>query len=174
MDIEEESKPTGSGETGFTFSPPTAEDGLKVHRLVANCPPLDGNSMYCNLLQCDHFAATSVKVERAGQLVAFTSGYIPPNQPDTLFIWQVAVSSSVRGNGLGTRMLNALIQRPCCQQVRYLHTTVTENNMPSTQLFERFARRLSAPLVKSPLYERNRHFGGTHDTEIRFAIGPLR
>ena len=32
--------------------PPTAEDASRVARLIASSPPLDVNSVYCNLLQC--------------------------------------------------------------------------------------------------------------------------
>lgn len=165
----------GNSTTGsFVFSSPASEDGLGVHRLVSRCPPLDENSLYCNLLQCDHFADTSVKVEQGGQLVAFISGYIPPATPDVLFIWQVAVDESVRGQGLGGRMLRHLVMRDACREVRFLHTTVTPANEASAAMFEGFARRMGAPVHREVLYDRERHFGGRHDSEVRFVIGPLR
>ena len=43
----------------LTITAPDATDGVAVHDLVQRCPPLDSNSLYCNLLQCTHFAATS-------------------------------------------------------------------------------------------------------------------
>ena len=72
----------------LSFRVPTASDGAALHQLVANCPPLDPNSFYCNLLQCSHFADTAVAVEYEGKLVGFISGYIPPGKPDTLFVWR--------------------------------------------------------------------------------------
>jgi len=71
----------------LNFRQPTAEDGYPLNQLVANSPPLDPNSVYCNLLQCTHFAETSVAVEESGQLVGFISAYIPPAKLDTVFVW---------------------------------------------------------------------------------------
>jgi len=158
---------------GFVFSPPVSSDGIRVHRLVASCPPLDENSIYCNILQCDHFAATSVKVELDGELVAFISGYIPPAEPEVLFIWQVAVSSVARGKGLGKRMMDHLINRPACEEVRFLHTTVTPDNEASAGMFASFARHVKAPVSKEVLYDSEGHFDGKHESEERFVIGPF-
>src|SRR5690625_5487399 len=74
---------------GLLFRKPSAKDGYPLHELVAASPPLDPNSAYCNLLQCTHFADTAVAVLQDDQLVGFVSGYLLPNQPSTLFVWQV-------------------------------------------------------------------------------------
>ena len=153
--------------------PPTADDGYAVHQLIAACPPLDPNSVYCNLLQCSHFADTSVAVELDGGLAGFISGYIPPRQPDTLFIWQVAVSGRARGLGLGKRMLRHLLERPACSQVCYLDTTVTADNAASWGMFRSLARDLGADCRDAPHFERERHFGGDHDDEYLLRIGPF-
>jgi hypothetical protein len=42
---------------------PGAADGPALHALVEQCPPLDPNSRYCNLLQITHFAGTAVVAE---------------------------------------------------------------------------------------------------------------
>ena len=76
--------------------PPAREDGAAVFGLIQRCPPLDANSMYCNLLQCSHFADTSVAALADGVLVGFISGYLVPGRPDSLFIWQVAVGPDTR------------------------------------------------------------------------------
>ena len=78
------------------FAAPGAEDGPSVHALIAACPPLDQNSVYANLLQCTHFADTCVAVKREGRLVGWVSGYIPPQEPDVLFVWQVAVAEEAQ------------------------------------------------------------------------------
>ena len=156
------------------FSPPTNRDGLKVHRLIAACPPLDPNSAYCNLLQCHHFADTSVKVEMNGEIVGFISGYIPPNEPEVLFIWQVAVSEKARGMGVGRRMLTHLMDRPACKNVRYMHTTVTPDNKASLAMFASYARSANADVSERVLFDKNDHFEGQHDSEVLFSIGPVR
>ena len=142
---------------------PTAEDAASLHRLVAECPPLDPNSLYCNLLHCTHFSATSIAAVRRNdngqeRLVGFISAYIPPGQADTLFVWQVAVAAEARGEGLAGRMLNGILQRESCANVRYIDTTITPGNEASWALFESWARRHSAPTEKRIHFERDRHF----------------
>lgn len=157
----------------ITLRKPQADDGYRLHQLVAACPPLDPNSVYCNLLQCSHFADTGVAAEKDGELVGFISGYIPPQEPDVLFIWQVAVHENGRGQGLGKRMLKAILAREACRDVRFLHTTITGDNEASWGLFGSLARDLGADMNRAPHFERERHFGGQHDTEYLLRIGPF-
>ncbi len=153
---------------------PRPEDGSALHALIKACPPLDENSMYCNLLQCTHFSSTSVVAERGETLLAAVSGYLLPGREDTLFIWQVAVGAAARGQGLGRRMLGDILARPECSGVRYLETTVTASNEASWALFKGFARREGAELQQRELFERARHFDGRKPTEILARIGPLK
>jgi len=110
--------------------PPTPNDGASVFRLIGRCPPLDTNSMYCNLLQCTHFAGTSVAalqtVDTNEEMVGFISAYLIPEREDTLFVWQVAVDERARGTGLAGRMLKHILDRPQCRDVRYIEKTITE------------------------------------------------
>jgi len=152
---------------------PGSLDGAALHGLIQSCHPLDENSMYCNLLQCTHFLETSVVGEQRGELVCAISGYIVPGRENTLFIWQVAVSESVRGQGLGGRMLEHILERPACSDVTHLETTVTPSNAASWAMFEGLARRRGAAIQRSPIFERARHFSGAHETEILARIGPL-
>ena len=41
----------------LTFRHPVREDGQAVHDLIDSCEALDDNSLYCNFLQCTHFAS---------------------------------------------------------------------------------------------------------------------
>ena len=111
--------------------------------------------------------------EQRGRLVGWVSGYRPPNRPDELFIWQVAVDLDARGRGLGERMILSLLARPAAQGVAFLTSTVTGDNRASWRLFEAIARRLDAPLEKTAHFERETHFAGKHDTEWQARISPL-
>lgn len=152
---------------------PTAGDGVSLHRLVGECPPLDPNSLYCNLLQCTHFAATSVVAESRGRIVGAISGYVLPDDERTLFIWQVAVSPEARNQGLAMRMLREILARPWCRSVHRLHTTVTPDNQASRTLFTALARDLEAPFREHVWFESQRHFGGLHADEVLLQIGPF-
>jgi L-2,4-diaminobutyric acid acetyltransferase len=156
------------------FTKPSAVDGMAVNQLVASCPPLDTNSVYCNLLQASHFGETSVAAKLDdGELVGFVSGYIVPHQADTLFVWQVAVSQKVRGQGLAKKMVSSLLERSSCSDVRYIETSITASNEGSWALFRRIADQLDAPLKESVMFDKQNHFKGQHDTEHLVRIGPF-
>ena len=152
---------------------PRATDGFQLNQLVAASPPLDTNSVYCNLLQCQHFADTSVAALVDGELVGFISGYTLPNDSETLFIWQVVVSAKFRGQGLAKRMLNWLIAQPSTESARHLITSITPDNQASWSLFEGLAQAWQAQVSKSTLFERERHFANQHDDEYLLQISPL-
>ncbi len=144
---------------------PTVEDGSDVWELISACKPLDENSMYFNLIQCDHFADTCILAEREGEVVGWISGHIPPEKPDALFVWQVAVSAEARGLGLAGRMLRALFDRDELADVTRIETTITRDNKPSWGLFRAFAKKRGGMLTYAPHFERGAHFDGNHATE---------
>ena len=166
---------------GFVLSVPTVTlrrpndgDGFPLHELVARCQPLDTNSVYCNLLQCSDFADTAIAAEDAqGQLVGFISGYRPPSRPDTLFVWQVAVDASMRGQGLALRMLLALTERVASQGVRFLETTISPDNGASQALFKKAFAQLGADYSTRTLFSRTEHFAGKHEDEVLYRAGPF-
>lgn len=159
------------------FRLPSASDGASVYRLISQCPPLDTNSMYCNLLQCTHFANTSVAAvpsdSTGDELLGFISGYIIPERSNTLFIWQVAVSEAARGMGLAGNMLKHILDREQCSQVNYLETTITESNQASWALFESLSKKLQTPLEKTIMFDCNEHLAGEHATEFLARLGPF-
>lgn len=158
----------------ITFRPPTDRDGHALHQLVSRCPPLDTNSVYCNLLQCSDFAETAIAaVADDGRLLGFISGYRPPKRPDTLFVWQVAVDEAARGLGLGSRMLLELVRRLAPEGVRYIETTISPGNDASEALFRKVFAMLDAPWDRTLLFSRETHFDGQHDDELLYRAGPF-
>ena len=152
------------------FRKPVREDGADIWELIKACKPLDENSMYCNLLQADHFADTCVVAEMEGRIVGWVSGYILPHDEDTVFVWQVAVSELARGKGLGGRMLEHLLTRDECKDVRRLQTTITRDNDASWGLFRKFAEAQGGLLDAQAHFTRDTHFQGEHDTEHMVTI----
>lgn len=158
-----------------TLRRPTDGDGYPLHELVARCQPLDTNSAYCNLLQCTDFANTSIAAANAdGHLVGFISGYCPPSRPDTLFVWQVAVDASMRGQGLALRMLMALIHRVAREQgISHLETTISPDNGASQALFKKAFAKLEVDYSTRTLFARAEHFAGKHEDEVLYRSGPF-
>lgn len=157
--------------TPLLLRQPIAADGSAVHRLIEQCPPLDRNSLYCNLLQCTHFADTCSVAVYAGAIVGFVSAYKPPSCSNTLFIWQAAVSPTARGQGLGKRLLREVLSRPACQEVTFLEGSVTPDNEASQKMFLSLARDLNCAHESATLFDSDRHFGGAHATEVLLRIG---
>ncbi|MBM3603438.1 MAG: diaminobutyrate acetyltransferase [Alphaproteobacteria bacterium] len=153
----------------LTMRKPRTTDGAAIWDLVRACKPLDENSMYCNLVQADHFRDTCVVAEMQGVVVGWISGHMIPND-DALFVWQVAVSPTARGLGLGRKMLMHLLNRDECRDACRLNTTITLDNDSSWGLFRSLARHLGARLTDDPHYLRDRHFDGQHATEHMVTI----
>ena len=155
------------------FRPPTSTDGPAVHDLIASCKPLDTNSLYCNLLQCSHFAETCVIAEQNNQIAGFISAYLRPTSPNTLFVWQIAVAKHARGQGLGKQLLKQLLARPTCRFVTDLETTITQSNQASWRLFMSLAQDYKCETTQQPLFDKNIHFAGQHDSEICLRLSPI-
>lgn len=152
---------------------PRSNDGSQVNGLIERCKPLDENSVYCNLLQCTHFADTSVAAEIDGELAGFISGYLVPHRPEILFVWQVAVDECARGLGLAKRMLNHILMRPALRKVTELHTTITPDNEASQALFKSLARDLGCAANNQEFFDHEDHFDGQHTSEHLWRIGPF-
>ena len=153
---------------------PTAELGATVHKLISECPPLDTNSMYCNLLQSSHFAETAVAAVLENELVGFISGYRIPQRPETLFVWQVAVGEKARGQGLAGRMLKEILLREQNRDIKRIETTITPDNKASWALFESLARKLDTEISSIVMFDRKQHFADQHDTEMLVKVGPFK
>lgn len=163
-----------AAEDGIVLRQPALSDGAAVFQLIQDCPPLDVNSAYAYLLLCHHFSDTSVVAELDGKVVGYISGYVPPQQPDTFFVWQVAVHSDARGRGLGQRMLRFLLDQPTVAGVCYIDTTVSPSNKPSRAMFARLAQTLETHLEESELFTQAMFGPGAgHEEEKLLRIGPF-
>ncbi|WP_127470129.1 diaminobutyrate acetyltransferase [Thiomicrorhabdus aquaedulcis] len=168
------------------FRPPVLNDGAAIYQLIQSCTPLDLNSHYLYLLQASHFADTCMVALKNKQVVGFVSAYIQPNNPTTLFVWQVAVAQSMRGQGLAKALLNALLQQLFCTAplgvsnttnatnrfagITQLTCTISDSNKASQGLFAWLAHAHNLHLTTEPFIERS-HFGEhTHEAETLYIL----
>lgn len=156
-----------------SFRRPTSTDGASVWNLIGDLDALDDNSMYCNLLQCTHFAETCVVAELDGDVIGWVSAYLPPAKSGTLFVWQVAVAPEARGRGLAKAMLRDLLKRGVCEDVTHMESTITKDNEASWALFRSIAGEIEGDLNHNPHFQRDQHFDGEHATEHLVRIGPI-
>jgi len=141
-------------------------------RIARDSKVLDLNSSYAYLLWCRDFAATSILASVDGEPAGFVTGYLRPDRPDTLMVWQVAVDSEHRGHRLARRMLDQVVDRHSGVGVTHLETTITPDNEASVALFSSFAAARGAQLEREPVFPAAL-FPDGHETELLFRIGPL-
>ena len=158
---------------------PTVEDAHAICELVCDSDVLDSNSLYCYLLLCRHFAETCLVGVIDDEVIAFVSAYRPPNRPDSIFVWQIAVAGSHQRHGLGSKLLNALTGLRAVQSCSFIEATVTPSNQASLRMFQRLAERLNAPLETVEGFAQDL-FGSEessnaalHEEERLIRIGPL-
>ncbi len=165
-----------------SLAQPTSGDGADVWKLIKQTQDLDDNSMYCNLLQCTDFAATSViarhtddgdGAKSTGAIAGWMSGYVPPARPDTLFVWQICVAPSARGAGLGKKLVHHVLARPALVGIKNIQSTITPDNDRSWGLFRSLAKDLDAPMGHQDHFDGQAHFGGAHESELLVTIGPF-
>ncbi|MBT2488767.1 diaminobutyrate acetyltransferase [Streptomyces sp. ISL-96] len=155
---------------------PRVEDGAAIWRIARDSKALDLNSSYSYLLWCRDFAATSVVARDSpgGEPIAFITGYVRPERPDTLVVWQVAVDHGHRGRGLAGTLLEALTEKVTARQgVTTIETTVTPDNTASDRLFTSYAERRGVPLEREVLFDGELFPEGTHLPEVLYRIGPI-
>ncbi|MEV5319045.1 diaminobutyrate acetyltransferase [Streptomyces sp. NPDC052687] len=154
---------------------PSVADGAALWRLAKESGTLDLNSSYSYLLWCRDFAETSaVARDGDGETVGFVTGYLRPDRPRTLLVWQVAVDPRHRGRGIAARLLDALAARVAADlEVICVETTITPDNTASERLFTSFATRHGARVEREVLFDTPLFPDGPHDPEVLYRIGPL-
>jgi L-2,4-diaminobutyric acid acetyltransferase len=154
---------------------PGVADGAALWRIARDSRTLDLNSSYSYLLWCRDFAGTSaVARDEHGEPVGFVTGYVRPDRPGTLLVWQVAVDAAHRGRGIAAALLDGLVARTAAERgIDTVETTITPGNTASERLFAAFAERHGAALEREVLFGAGLFPDGPHDPEVLYRIGPL-
>jgi L-2,4-diaminobutyric acid acetyltransferase len=162
------------GDHSYEIVAPVAADGIDMARLAVESQTLDANSRYAYVLWCHDFARTSVIARRDdGRAVGYVTGYLRPQAPTTLFIWQVCVDPVARGAGLAGRMLDAVWDQAYdAAGVDRMDTTITPDNESSIRLFSSFARRHGTSIEREDLFGPDL-LGDEHEPEHLYRIGPI-
>ncbi|MBC7723392.1 MAG: diaminobutyrate--2-oxoglutarate transaminase [Burkholderiaceae bacterium] len=160
--------------SGLVVRRPVIDDGADAWGIARDSGTLDLNSSYAYLLYFRDFAETCRVAVVDGVVAGFLMGNRPPERPETLFVWQIAVDERFRGRGIAGLMLDDLAADPTLSPpVTMIETTITDDNPASQALFRAFAkRRGDSPLTVTPLLEAT-HFPDGHHAEPLYTIGPL-
>ncbi len=159
--------------TGIVFRNPKTRDGKYFWEIAKASKVLDVNSPYHYLIMCRHFGKTCIVAEKQGRVIGFVTAYIPPDSPDSLFVWQVAVDEKERGQGLGVQMLINAFKNSKALNIKNLNATITPSNQASINLFTAVARELNSPFEFEKEFFSATNFGqNNHEPEMLFHIGP--
>ncbi|MGM0519516.1 MAG: diaminobutyrate acetyltransferase [Campylobacterota bacterium] len=151
---------------------PQKQDGKRIHKLVESTKVLDVNSEYLYLLQSTHFQDICSVATYEDEVIGFVSGYMIPNEPNTLFIWQVAVDDRFRGNDLARRLIMHIVQREELG-INHLHTTVSPSNNASIRVFEKVASHFDTTMDSCEFFTTS-DFRDQHEEEVLYKIGPFK
>jgi len=152
---------------------PLVSDAVRIQALIQEVGQLDQNSTYLYLLLCTHFSQTCVLVESDSELAGFATGYIPPDQKETLFIWQIAVASTWQKKGYARQMILSILKRSICKNVSFIQATVGPENLSSRSLFASLAKKASVPFEITSHFQ-PQHFGDqVHEPEDLITVGPF-
>jgi L-2,4-diaminobutyric acid acetyltransferase len=158
--------------TAFRLRKPEAKDGQAIQSLVKSTGVLDANAEYAYVLLGAHFAGTCVLAEDDNGLTGFVSAYRLPDNPDVLFVWQIAVGERARRKGLGLAMVRDLLSRPNLKDITMVHATIASSNAASIGLFRTLADFLQAPFETQPFFPAD-YFSKGHEAEPLITIGPF-
>jgi len=162
------------GDSNYALRSPCVGDAAAIHQMVLDSGVLDPNSLYAYLLICRDFDSTSIVAEKDGEIAGFVTGYIPPARPDSLFVWQVAVSDRHRRQGLAGRMLRELTKQSQSLNINYIEATISPSNTASRALFQSLANAFDTELRESEGF-RTEDFGREeHEEEPVIRVGPVR
>lgn len=170
--LQDEQQVLRRGGDTFVLRKPGTEDGPAVWRMVRESS-LDLNSPYAYLMWFRYYRETSLVADRAGEPAGFVTGFMPPEDPQAYFVWQVGVSEAARGNGLATDMILTALQREACRDVRYIEATVTPSNDASLALFRGLAKKLDSGCEESVCFPDRLFPVEGHESEWLLRIGPF-
>src|SRR5690625_2169501 len=146
-----------------------------MFRIVKESNTLDVNSAYSYLMWGKFFPNTSIVAESEnGKIIGFVSGFLQPESPDTLFVWQVAIDVRYRGNGLATELINRLLLQLKKKNVTYLEATVSPSNIASSNLFKGIAKKHETNCTIFECFSEDQFPGSSHEAELTYRIGPLK
>lgn len=148
---------------------PEKEHGSRVYELIKETGGLDLNSKYYYYIMCDFYAKTSAIAFEGDKVVGYLSALVPPEEPNVLFAWQVAVHPDAQGKGVSKKLLNFAIDNN--PELKVIKTTIGPDNMASQGLFKSVTKKHNASMSQE-IYLSKEELGD-HDPEIMFEFKPI-
>lgn len=176
---------TPTSSSTVVYRRPRVADGSRIHQIADDTKVLDTNTPYAYVLWCRDFAQTSVVAEIDRRPVGFVTGYLRPDDPSVVMVWQVAVDSDARGAGIAAGLVHSLFDAVEPRGAHTMQTTISPDNQASQRLFASVAQCRGLALTRRPLFsEADFTVGATaaecgevateHQAEDLYTLAPRR
>ncbi|MEU9606664.1 diaminobutyrate acetyltransferase [Streptomyces sp. NPDC048057] len=175
--------PTTMPKKHVAFRRPRIEDGPAIWKLVEDTPGLDSNSPYYYTLWFRDFADGSLLATVDGRTVGFLTGYRRPEEPDTYFVWQTAVSPRHGIPFLGVKLFEQAVEQQVARGARHVEATVSAENKAIIMVLKKIAKKYGATIETGVLFPGSLLSSASpdgavatddaHHDEILYRIGPL-
>ena len=117
-----------------------AADLEGIRSFVAGSPPLDLHTPYTYWVLLHWFSDYCFVAEEEEEFAGFLTALPVPDS--SLFIWQIGVAHRFRGQGVGTRLLEAAVGKAREKGAGRICFSIEAGNAGSLGLFRRFAGSL--------------------------------
>lgn len=124
-------------------------DFPSVWSLVKDSKVLDIHTPYTYWVQLHARPALMYVAEHEGEIVGFISGLAHIRREGEVFVWQIGVCEEFRHQGIGTALMDAMYRKAKEAGFSSMSLTVTEDNLPSKAMFEKFALSLGSQLIEA-------------------------
>lgn len=113
------------------------EDFLRVHEFTAGCPPMENYPEHVYKILLRYFGDYCFIAEENEQIIGFVLGIVPQSFQDTYFLWDIGVTSSYRGQGIGGKLVREVEKELGKMGFKRIELTIDPANLPSRKLFEK-------------------------------------
>jgi len=115
----------------------TQEDFLTVHQFTAGCPPMENYPEHVYKIILRYFGDCCFVAEENGIIIGFAMGIVPHSFPGTFFLWQVGITPSRQGQGIGGKLVRKVENELKKLGFKRIEVTIDPVNLPSKKLFEK-------------------------------------
>lgn len=156
----------------YEFIHPSIEDAPYIYQLAQQTPQLDSYPEYFYLLWCRDFKNTSLIVKKNNYIEGFIIGYMRPNEPSTLLIWQQAMDKRILNKGVGIKLLHKLTNTCKALGTKHIEATISPENKSAERTLIGISRLLDTNIEKKEIFSQS-HFNESHHEEILVRVGPF-
>ncbi|AQU81280.1 MULTISPECIES: diaminobutyrate acetyltransferase [unclassified Halomonas] len=156
----------------YIYMHPSISDATSIYHIAQKTPQLDSYPEYFYLLWCRDFKNTSLVAKKRENIAGFIIGYLRPDDPQTLLLWQQAMSKETINKGIGIKLLYNLTKQCSLKGTRFIEATIDPSNKGAEKTLKGISKLFNTKISKKDIFDENL-FSTNHHKEVLVRIGPL-